>query len=576
MDMLKLSKRKPKFTQNPYFKFFASVRFAIPSLFAFAAAMTYGTVCESIYGTEYARFAVYHSWWFYLIQAAISASILLSLIDRIPFRKKLSGFYAVHFSMVVMLVGALVTQVWGIDGSIELSPDVPTSRVRMPENAIYLTDGQTEYSTELPNVSRSVRLDGEIEIGGAKASLLRYLPFAGIRKEWKKSPGAWSSEWLVKSPQFEQRVELVDGAPASITEQAGTEQSGGSHQADVGPLHIEVVSADFLKILQEAVAQPKFAIFLVDVSTGKLQGIPQFSGEYRIHFPGTSVAVLSRMEHGAGMSLFRLKVGGRNYTFVPSFSPMPLDEKLAIDRSAAYRLISLGAMTGRNTVFIARLARAKTDGSDAIRIVYGKGNQWSVADYDGGVLTLPWMMGLQLRLVNEKKDAVRDGVLDSVTPNKDDQNNMRAVLVNVAVKGRSEEQWVTNRADTRFELAPIQGFIGNREIGLPFSMRLDRFKMDEVPGTGRPASYESFITVQDGNEQKKIHIFMNNPFKSNGYTFYQSSYFQDERGRYHSVLSVNKDPGRPIKYAGALLLVLAMIIHFLILYGHIRFEEVKR
>ena len=48
---------------------------------------------------------------------------------------------------------------------------------------------------------------------------------------------------------------------------------------------------------------------------------------------------------------------------------------------------------------------------------------------------------------------------------------------------------------------------------------------------------------------------MNEPMKMNGYTFYQASFTEDERTGEPtaSVLSVNKDPGRWIKYFGSLI-----------------------
>ena len=55
---------------------------------------------------------------------------------------------------------------------------------------------------------------------------------------------------------------------------------------------------------------------------------------------------------------------------------------------------------------------------------------------------------------------------------------------------------------------------------------------------------------------------MNEPLTHRGYTFYQSRYSADRRpadrpatGQFQSVFQVGTDPGRPIKYAGCLLLV---------------------
>mgnify|MGYP001576791764 FL=1 len=103
-----------------------------------------------------------------------------------------------------------------------------------------------------------------------------------------------------------------------------------------------------------------------------------------------------------------------------------------------------------------------------------------------------------------------------------------------------------------------------KTIELPFELTLQQFKMDTNPGTKTPASYESFVNLFDGKSNNPHHIYMNNPLKYNRMTFYQSSYFQDDNGQFGSVLSVNFDPGRPIKYLGSLLLVIGCLIHYLI------------
>ena len=59
---------------------------------------------------------------------------------------------------------------------------------------------------------------------------------------------------------------------------------------------------------------------------------------------------------------------------------------------------------------------------------------------------------------------------------------------------------------------------------------------------------------------KDVLISMNEPLDYQGYTFYQSSFQEDEMGKpIASVLSVNYDPGRWIKYIGSLLIVFGAI-----------------
>jgi ResB-like family len=97
----------------------------------------------------------------------------------------------------------------------------------------------------------------------------------------------------------------------------------------------------------------------------------------------------------------------------------------------------------------------------------------------------------------------------------------------------------------------------NARIQVDLPLRLKEFKVGRYQGTMRAASYESLVTLPDGRD---VTISMNEPLKSNGYTFYQSSFQEDEQNRpVASILSVNRDPGRWIKYLGSLLIVLGTI-----------------
>ena len=56
---------------------------------------------------------------------------------------------------------------------------------------------------------------------------------------------------------------------------------------------------------------------------------------------------------------------------------------------------------------------------------------------------------------------------------------------------------------------------------------------------------------------------MNEPLKHEGFTFYQASFERDESGKpVTSILSVNHDPGRWVKYLGSFLIVLGSVVLF--------------
>lgn len=98
----------------------------------------------------------------------------------------------------------------------------------------------------------------------------------------------------------------------------------------------------------------------------------------------------------------------------------------------------------------------------------------------------------------------------------------------------------------------------NRRLPMGFEMRLKEFKVGRYQGTMRAASYESLVDVPELGERL---ISMNEPLKHAGFTFYQASFQSDPATGQPvaSVLSVNHDPGRGLKYLGSLLIVLGAI-----------------
>lgn len=96
----------------------------------------------------------------------------------------------------------------------------------------------------------------------------------------------------------------------------------------------------------------------------------------------------------------------------------------------------------------------------------------------------------------------------------------------------------------------------NRRLDLDFELKLKDFKIGRYPGTMRAASYESVVDVPGKGDTT---ISMNEPLKHGGFTIYQSSFSENENGPFASIFSVNRDPGRWVKYFGCLAIVFGSI-----------------
>lgn len=169
-------------------------------------------------------------------------------------------------------------------------------------------------------------------------------------------------------------------------------------------------------------------------------------------------------------------------------------------------------------------------------------------------------MGLTFRLLNFYPHANMDysfKVQDR--PNKGGFETTPAVKI----KYNGKEQWVAMNSSVQlFSNNNYYVFnFGNRRVMLDFTLFLEDFKVGYYEGTQRPKTYESHVKLPDGN---KAVISMNEPLKYNGFSFYQASFESDETTGQptRSVLSVNWDPGRWLKYIGSLLIIFGTVYLF--------------
>jgi hypothetical protein len=111
-----------------------------------------------------------------------------------------------------------------------------------------------------------------------------------------------------------------------------------------------------------------------------------------------------------------------------------------------------------------------------------------------------------------------------------------------------------------------------KQVFLPFGLRLKRFEMKTNPGTMDPAAYSSYVQVVEGLKKTEAeldalpvrHITMNEPLDESGHTFYQASYIPEMPRPVTTILSVNHDPGRALKYWGSILLISGSILLYLL------------
>ena len=96
----------------------------------------------------------------------------------------------------------------------------------------------------------------------------------------------------------------------------------------------------------------------------------------------------------------------------------------------------------------------------------------------------------------------------------------------------------------------------------PFSLHLLEFRHDTYPGTDIPKNFSSRVRLQrpDTGEDREVLIYMNNPLRYAGETYYQSSFDRDNQG---TILQVVRNPSWLTPYFSCVLVAAGMIYQFL-------------
>lgn len=152
-----------------------------------------------------------------------------------------------------------------------------------------------------------------------------------------------------------------------------------------------------------------------------------------------------------------------------------------------------------------------------------------------------------------------------------DEIDLPVAFVNVSSNGFSHGTWMAALYFTllpRFGMQPVVVDGKTYHLGLrykriykPYSIHLVDFSHDRYLGTETPRNFSSLVRLVDTaqNEDREVLIYMNNPLRYRGETFYQASFKQGDTG---TVLQVVRNPGWLLPYVACTLGALGMLIHF--------------
>jgi hypothetical protein len=110
----------------------------------------------------------------------------------------------------------------------------------------------------------------------------------------------------------------------------------------------------------------------------------------------------------------------------------------------------------------------------------------------------------------------------------------------------------------------------------PFTLTLLKFSHDRYPGTNIPKNFSSRVRLRsdDGTEDREVLIFMNNPLRHGGYTFYQAGFDNNDTT---TILQVVRNPSWLLPYISCVLMFVGLTIQFGISFaGFLQKRSAKR
>jgi energy-coupling factor transporter transmembrane protein EcfT len=518
-------------------KILGNVKFAVVIILFFAVALTYGTFMESYHGAEYANRLVYKSPWFMLIQAFMFLSIFFATTTRLPWRKALAGFYVLHLGLLLIFIGSLVTYDSGVDGNVTLVPNEPARLIKINEDELVVTLDKQQKKLSLPLPFKAGKSD--LNQTWENITVEQYLPFAQKELKWKtgESGQSQSTRYKLANDNFSEELTL------SLAAESAFESS-----MTLGLLNVHYLPSGLFACFEEKAKNKSAPYIIWDIK--KTACLP---AKFKIK------------KMPKGQEIISAEYGNKEMVhFVPTMSPIPVfidqEDKLKLDEESNIRLFHMDLFTSSPHLFVFGKSLAYFD----------KGlNEWVAKSWDDqkAEMELPWM-GFKIKILEHHDD--KFPIYEPVEALPVFDNNVivegadRAIRITLKEGSQSETFWLYKNAPLSAKLKneTIRFSLQPKEITMPFEINLTKFKMDTDPGTNNPASYESFVNVFDGKKNTDYHLYMNHPMKLDDMTFYQASYFDLGNNTFGSILSVNYDPGRWIKYFGCVLLILGSTWHF--------------
>jgi hypothetical protein len=556
----------------------ASLRLAVVLLGLLAAVLAVATIYESSYGTDAAQRHVYQAIWFDLLLLLLGVNVAAAAIIRWPWRLKQIGFVITHVAILMTLGGCLTTHWLGVTGRVVLTEGQQDTKVIQDGWVIQAAGhgmGSRGPAVQIP-IDQPPRVDKAIAFEAAGQSytlkILQYLPNAETQtllvEGADKDPAAILIEMKQPSP-----AGMGDEMPPS---QQWLLVDDKTQWAINTPGFSLVAASQYTPPVESAAAGPAKGTLVatidgkdheVDVEKALAAPVPVADGK-------ATLRVINYYEHAS------VGMGGK----IQDDPARPINPAVVLEltsdgKTETRRIFAkfgdISAMHGgakEQTVKLSLRHSGSTQSGMKVVVVPAQ-DKWVLHEDNGqkllqqadlapgAAVTLKGMpIALTIKTILPHAKPAKQVVAVPLTKGAEPQP---ALEVEVTGPKGQYRDWLAWSQPATFVAGPsaLRLTLQSRQYPLPFAIKLDKFELETYAGSQMPAMYRSEVTVIDTQDREKrsVTIEMNQPLEYKGWSFFQSSY-STSGGRNVSILAASKDPGKPIVYVGAILLVLGTTI----------------
>lgn len=539
------------------------------------ASLAAGTFIESMHGTSAARLMIYDSFWFHSLLFLLGVNVAAAALDRFPWKKKHVGFVITHLGIIMILAGSFLTKQQMVDGQMSITEGDTESFITLPEPLLYIFSQSMKKDWLLPIQEKPFAwqgkenlLPGNFSELPLKVSMTANYPKARLTEKWEADPAAGPAAlkvtlhnsfmnqnfWLVEN---DAEFGTVPAGPAKLrfTDQLLNENLPMTNQSSYLEFQFEKTTAQIP--LKENIRLP--AVFPLkntpyQVTINRLFKNAMISGRNLIEKEGGSNPAAELILDGGGIQ--------EKHTVFSKYPDFPTLHGLK--PSAARVKIFYRFPDGGSKGETHELRFVQKDGELLYQIQSGaKINSGKVVLFQE---TPTGWMDLNFRVDEFFPHAQRNRIYTPEANTSEGEEVFPALRLQLENESETKSIWLGQGLREIVEMGNGRYIFlyGQRRIPAGFRIKLRDFRVKNYPGTNRPESFESDVTLLDDMRgvSRDETISMNEPLVYRGFRVYQSGYQQNPGEPEVSIFSVGRDPGVPVKYAGTLVMITGILLMF--------------